>query len=64
LAVAIWRRVTLLSKSDRYTPFHLQVRESGALDVAEIIRFQFSRHGNYDKLGEPERAAAYFAALG
>jgi hypothetical protein len=33
----------------------------GPLSFIELARYSFSRHANYDKLGEPERAAQYFA---
>jgi Cutinase len=35
----------------------------GPLSYVELARYRFSRHDNYDKLGEPEEAAQYFAPL-
>jgi hypothetical protein len=35
----------------------------GPLSYIELARYRFSRHNNYDDLGEPEEAARYFAKL-
>ena len=53
------RRPHVMSFCHRFDP----VCQGGALTGAEVALFRFSRHNNYDELGEPERAARYFAKL-